>query len=282
MTKLTVVLAALTLCACQPDTKTLEKKLDDLTKKVDMLAQRGIGGAAPQRPQRPAPDPAKTYAVPVDGDPFDGPADAKVTIVKAYDYACPFCEKVRGTMDELRKRYPNDLRVVYKQFVVHPQVATTGALAFCAAGRQGKAVEMDRLLWDKGFNGHNYDKDAAGENGGPAQKCWEAAAGCPVVLGFAKEIGLDENKFKTDMKDCVQLKDKDMRELSSLGTAATPSFFINGRFISGAVPIENFTAVVDEELGRAKERIAQGTPAAQYYQQWVLDKGLKTLEAPKQ
>jgi protein-disulfide isomerase len=282
MTKLTVVLSALTLCACQPDTKGLEKKIDDLNKKLDMLAQRGVGGGGPARPQRPAPDPAKTYAVPVDGDPADGPADALVTVVKAYDYACPFCEKVRGTMDELRKKYPRDLRVVYKQFVVHPQVATTGALAFCAAGRQNKAVEMDRLLWDKGFNGHQYDKDVAAEGGGPAQKCWDSAGGCPIVLGYAKELGLDEEKFKTDMKDCVQLKDKDMKELAALGTAATPSFFINGRFISGAVPIENFTTVVEEELAKAKERLGQGTPQAQYYQQWVVDKGLKTLEAPRQ
>jgi protein-disulfide isomerase len=280
MTKLTVVVAALSLCACQPDTKSLEKKIDDLSKKVDQLGQRGIGAGQP-RAQRPAPDPAKTYAVPVDGDPADGPADALVTVVKAYDYACPFCEKVRGTMDQLRNKYPSDLRVVYKQFVVHPQVATSGALAFCAAGRQNKAVEMDRLLWDKGFNGHNYDKDVPGE-GGAAQRCWDSSDGCPIVLGFAKELGLDEAKFKSDMKDCVQLKDKDMKELSALGTAATPSFFINGRFISGAVPVENFTAVIDEELAKAKERVGQGTARAQYYQQWVVDKGLKTLEAPRQ
>ena len=43
----------------------------------------------------------------------------------------------------------NDLRVVYKQFVVHPQVATAGALAFCAASKQQKGHEMDVSLWDK-------------------------------------------------------------------------------------------------------------------------------------
>jgi hypothetical protein len=63
---------------------------------------------------------------------------------------------------------------------------------------------------------------------------------------------------------------------------ATPAFFINGRFISGAVPIDNFITVIDEELKKANERIQQGTAKAQYYQQWVVDKGLKTLEAPKQ
>jgi protein-disulfide isomerase len=275
MTKLSVLLAAATLAACQPDTKTLEKKIDDLNKKIDALAQRGIGGGQPQRPQRPEPDRAKTYAVPVDGDPFDGPADAKVTLVKAYDYACPYCEKVRDTMDELRKKYGNDLRVVFKQFVVHPQVATAGALAFCAAAKQGKAVDMDRVLWDKGFKQHNFDKDSP-------EKCWDSAAGCPVVLGFAGELQLNADKFKADMKECQQLMQKDMRDLSQLGVGATPAFFVNGRFISGAMPIENFTALVDEELKKANERIAQGTPAAQYYQQWVLDKGLKSLEAPKQ
>jgi protein-disulfide isomerase len=283
MTKLTLVLAAATLAACQPDTKNLEKKIDELNKKIDNLASRGgVGAAQPQRPQRPEPDRAKTYAVPVDGDPFDGPADAKVTLVKAYDYACPYCEKVRDTMDELRKKYGNDLRIAFKQFVVHPQVATAGALAFCAAGRQSKAVEMDRLLWDKGFKAHNFDKDATAEGGGAPQKCWESAAGCPVVLGFAQELQLNLDKFKTDMKDCQQLMQKDMKELQTLGVGATPSFFVNGRFISGAMPIDNFTALIDEELKKANERIGQGTPAAQYYQQWILDKGLKTLEAPKQ
>lgn len=83
---LTVLLAA----ACQPDTKNLERKVDqiaqDQRKIMDMLA-KGAGGAAPARPQRPEPDRAKTYAVPIDGDFAEGPADAKVTIVKAIDYA---------------------------------------------------------------------------------------------------------------------------------------------------------------------------------------------------
>jgi protein-disulfide isomerase len=270
-----VIAAALLAASCQSDTKNLEKKIDDLGKKIDALGRNGIG-AGQQRPQRPQPDAAKTYAVPVDGDPADGPADAKVTLVKAYDYACPFCERVRGTMDDLRKKYGNDLRIVYKQFVVHPQVATAGALAFCAAAKQGKAVQMDNLLWEKGFKAHNFDKDEG------STKCWDSPDGCPVVLANAKELGLDETKFKADMKDCQQLMQKDMHELQAFGVGATPSFFINGRFMSGAMPIENFTALIDEELKKANDRIAQGTPQAQYYQQWVLDKGLKTLEAPKQ
>jgi protein-disulfide isomerase len=285
MKKLSVLFAAVALAACTQDTHSIDQKLTAMQKDISdikqAIASGRVGAAQPQRPQRPEPDRAKTYAVPVDGDPFDGPADAKVTLVKAYDYACPYCEKVRDTMDELRKKYGNDLRVVYKQFVVHPQVATAGALAFCAAGRQGKAVEMDRLLWDKSFKSHNFDKDAAAEGSGAPQKCWESGAGCPVVVGFAQELGLNADKFKADMKDCQSLIQKDMRELQTLGVGATPSFFINGRFISGAMPIDNFTTLIDEELKKADQQIAAGTPRGEYYQQVVVGKGQKTLDAPK-
>jgi protein-disulfide isomerase len=281
-----VLLAVVVVAACAPDTrndtKVLERKIDDLSKKIDQMIARGGPGAAAPRPARAEPDRAKTYAVAVDGDPVDGPADAKVTLVKAYDYACPYCEKVRDTMDDLRKKYKDDLRIVFKQFVVHPQVATAGALAVCAANKQGKFLEMDRLLWDKGFKGRQFDKDAPAEQGGQSQKCWESKDGCPIVGGFAKELGLNEDKFKADMKDCQQLIQKDMRDLQQLGVGATPSFFINGRFMSGAMPIDNFTALIDEEMKKANEKIQAGTPAAQYYQEFVVNKGLKTLEAPKQ
>jgi predicted DsbA family dithiol-disulfide isomerase len=89
------------------------------------------------------------------------------------------------------------------------------------------------------------------------------------------------NKFKEDMKGCQQLVQNDMRELQKFGVGATPSFFINGRFMSGAMPIDNFVTIIDEELKKANEKIQAGTPAGQYYQQWVMDKGLKGLEAPK-
>ena len=84
----TVLLAA----ACQPDTKNLERKVDqiaqDQRKIMDMLAKGGGGaGAAAPRAPRPEPDRSKTYSVSIENDVFDGPADAKVTIVKAIDYA---------------------------------------------------------------------------------------------------------------------------------------------------------------------------------------------------
>jgi len=295
-----LVLLSLVLAACQSDTKNIEKKIDDLNRKIDYLVARGGGGggagAAAQRAPRPEPDRTKTYAVPIDNDPFDGPADAKVTIVKAYDYACGYCEKVRTTMEELKKKYGKELRIVFKQLVIHPKQAMVGALAFCAAAKQNKGVEMDRLIWDKGFNARQFDmldipaggaqpaeKPAAGQppapGGAQTVKCWDHPDGCKNVYGWASELGLDMNRFKTDLKgDCQAQVANDGRQLSQFSVSSTPAFFINGRYVSGAQPIEKFSEVIDEELKKANERIAQGTPAASYYQQWVMEKGLKSLQ----
>jgi protein-disulfide isomerase len=183
----------------------------------------------------------------------------------------------------LHKKYGNDLRVVYKQLVVHPRNAMAGALAFCAASKQNKHLEMNNLLWDKGFKGRQMDMSdvapaEAGQGSGAASKCWDTAEGCKNVVGFAQELQLNVEQFKNDMKgSCIASVQKDMKELSTLGVNATPGFFVNGRFVSGAMPIENFITLIDEELKKANERVQQGTPAAQYYQQWIMDKGIKSL-----
>lgn len=85
-----LVAAVLPLAACQADTKNLNDRMERIEKKLDaLIAQGPRGGAQPgaQRPSRPEPDRAKTYAVPVDNLPFEGAADAKVTIVMATDFA---------------------------------------------------------------------------------------------------------------------------------------------------------------------------------------------------
>ena len=270
-------LAALVpLAACQADTKNLDDRMERVEKKLDaLIAQgprgRGAAGAAAPRPAAGVPDRSKPYSVPIENDAFEGPADAKVTVVKAYDYACPYCERVRTTMDDLRKKYGNDIRIVSKQLVVHPTTAMSGALAFCAAAKQGKAKEMDNLIWDKSFKARKFDPN----------QCWEKPEGCPLLTELATELKLDVNKFKADMKACTSVVQTDMRDLQKLGVGATPSFFINGRFMSGAMPIDNFVTLIDEELKKANERIQQGTPQAQYYQQWVVAKGLKSLTPTK-
>jgi len=97
MTKLTLTAALLALAACQPDTKNIEKKLDDQAKDIReikaMLAKGGggAGAAGQQRPGREEADPAAVFAVDIAPNAklgmIEGPAVAPVTIVEAWDFA---------------------------------------------------------------------------------------------------------------------------------------------------------------------------------------------------
>ena len=235
-------------------------KLDAIVARLEQIERDLKTRPSPSR--RREPSATDVYAVPIDGAPSEGPAEALVTIVRAYEYACPFCEKVRPTLDEIQKKYPKDVRIVYKQFIVHPQVATAAALAVCAAHKQGKFEKMDELVWEKAFKTRQFEE--------------------AHFADLAKEAGLDVSRFNADVKgDCNAFIQKDQQELQTFGVGATPAFFINGRFLSGAQPLPAFDALVSEELKKANDRIAQGTAPADYYKTWVIEKGLKKLEAPK-
>jgi protein-disulfide isomerase len=252
----------------------LERRLDLIEAKLDDLAAASQRAARP-RPRRVEPDPAQVYAVGVDGYASEGPADAKVTMVLLFDYADPYTERGRDGRVELRKKYGHDLRIVYRNFVVHPQVATAAAIAGCAANKQHKFAEFDALAWEKGFKARSFDHDDTSQD--PPQRCWETAGGCPVVTGFAKELHLDLARFSRDMAVCSTEVTADMADMKRFAIGATPTFFINGRYTAGAQPIENFTALIDEELAKANQRIAGGSKQATYYRDWVLVKGLAQL-----
>jgi protein-disulfide isomerase len=113
-----------------------------------------------------------------------------------------------------------------------------------AAGAQGKFWEMH----DKVFEGNKELSDAS-------------------YLKWAEEIGLDMEKFKKDLTDPkLEAKIKQQQTQGvQLGARGTPAFFINGRFLSGAQPVEAFKKVVDEELAKADALIKAGTPKAKVY-----------------
>ncbi len=69
---------------------------------------------------------------------------------------------------------------------------------------------------------------------------------------YAKEIGLDVEKFKRDVVSAEVKKrvDADAKQASSLGVTGTPGFFVNGRFLSGAKPFAEFKRLIDQELAR--------------------------------
>ncbi len=166
--------------------------------------------------------------------------------------------RVSSTIKELMKQYGNDLKVVNMNFVVHPQTATIPAEAACAADKQGKFGPMEELIWEKGFKARDL--------------------GQPKMDELAKELGLDMNRFHADMgAACKEQLQKDQAVLRRFGVRGTPGFFINGRFLGGNRPIEQFKTLIDEELKKANERIAKGTKVENYYKEWVLDKGKKSL-----
>jgi protein-disulfide isomerase len=236
----------------------LARQLEDIKEQLADIAARGRTAAAP--PKRRAPDPAAVYAIPVGTSPVEGSPKARVTMVMAFEFACPYCRRAWGTVDSLKKKYGNDLRVVYKQLVVHPQNATLMATASCAADRQHRFRPLAELLWTKAFDARDYD---------PAN-----------IEAIATEAGLDMRRFKADLATCPQEIQADQAMLNKLGVAATPTFFINGRVLQGAQPIQQFSALIDEELAKAKAAEKRGVSPERYYDQEILGKGLSELAAP--
>jgi len=169
--------------------------------------------------------------VSTNGAPSKGAGNAPVKIVKFEDFECPFCKTVQPTLTELLKKYDGKVRLVHKDLpleAIHPQ-ATLAAEAARCAGDQGKFWEYHDTLYGKA------PKLGAGD-----------------LKSYAKEIGLNTAAFDQCLesgthKNVVQ---KDLAEGAKLGLTGTPSFFINGREISGAQPLEAFSAIIDEELAR--------------------------------
>ena len=253
-------LALLCLVGCAQDNKALERKLDDLTAKVVALDQkmgRAQAGQPQQRPRRPEPRPDQVFAVSVDGLPFKGPADAPVTIVEGYEYACPACNAARQAIAQTLAKYGNQVRIVYKPYIVHPNLAPEPAFAACAAHRQGKFAAMDELLWSKAFAEHDF---------APAR-----------LATLAAEAGLDMDRYAKDLPKCKEAVAASHAELQNVGQGATPTFFVNGHYVVGASPA-SLHAIIDKELALAEQRVREGTKRAEYYQTWVIAKGEKRFE----
>lgn len=84
------------------------------------------------------------------------------------------------------------------------------------------------------------------------------------LLQYAKEIGLDTKRFQDSMDNAryKPMVDADAAEAAALGVTGTPAFFVNGRFLSGAKPFEEFAKVINEELIKQKIPIPAGAPTS--------------------
>lgn len=210
-------------------------------------------------PRKPTgPNPAAIYAVPIAGAPVRGSEHAKVTLVEVSTFTCPHCLDVQSTLDQLLQKYGTDLRIVHKHFVMQPERGTIPATASCAAHLQGRFHEMKNLIWEKGFKADDFSRER--------------------MLALATELGLDRAKLAADMDGpCVETVKADHAQLERLQNPGTPSFFINGRFVAGAQPLQAFEKLIDEELAKANQRLARGGSVDGYYETWVLSKGATSL-----
>ena len=179
----------------------------------------------------------KVYLVPpivdvsAEDAPVKGPANAPITIVEFSDFQCSYCKRVVNVLDQVLERYPDKVKLAFRDFPIaniHPQAEKAAEAAHCA-GEQGKFWEFHDLLFEK--------QDAI-----PTTNFAE----------HAKTLGLDVSTFQTCL-DGRKYQEKVERNYAAgvkAGVSGTPAFFINGRLLSGAQPLEAFKAVIDEELER--------------------------------
>ncbi len=163
-----------------------------------------------------------------------GPRTAPVTIVEFSDFQCPFCSRVGPTVKQIEEKYKDKVRLVWRNYPLpfhnNAQLAAEAAMA---ANEQGKFWEM-------------HDKLFANQQ----------ALTRPDLEKYAQELGLNVEKFKAAL-DSGKYKgavNADVQYANGLGGGmGTPTFFVNGRKIAGALPFEQFAQVIDEELKKKRK-----------------------------
>ena len=167
-----------------------------------------------------------------EGHPAKGPANAPVTIVEFSDFECPFCKQVVPTLEQIKQKYGDQVRVVFRQFPLdslHPHARKAAEAALCAQ-EQGKFWEMhDAMFGD--------------------QKALEV----PALKATAEKLGVDKAKFEQclDSGRVAQRVKDDERAGTMVGVGATPALFVNGRALpAGAAPFDVIAQAIDQELAR--------------------------------
>lgn len=167
--------------------------------------------------------------VTTEGAPIRGPENAPVTLVEFSDFQCPYCARVQPTLLKVMAAYPDQVKLVYKDFPLtqlHPQAPKAAEAARCAGEQDNYWAYHDALFEDA--------KDLTSD------KLKRYAADLKLDTA-AFDACLDSGKYAAAVRE-------DMAQGAQLGLNSTPSFFINGRFLSGAQPFSAFQALIDEVL----------------------------------
>lgn len=199
-----------------------------------------------RRPSRPTPDPEDELYVPVGNSPAMGPDNALVTLVVFSEFQCPFCNRIRPTIDQLRERYGDQLRVVFKHNPLdfHDR-AEPAARAAIAAQNQGKFWEFHDLMFDN-------QRALTDEN----------------FLAWAEELGLNIEQFQADMQAeaTTQQIREDQQLAQRVRAQGTPHSFVNGMRVRGAQPPQAFQQIIDAQIELAQSAIENGAPADSIYE----------------
>lgn len=193
--------------------------------------------------------------LPTDGPSF-GPANAKVTVVVFSDFECPYCRDFAKTVrDNIPKNYPTDVRVIFEDYPIdsiHPWARTASEAAHCLADQSAAA------FW--AF--HDWDFEHQGEIDNWFKHPETAKNLRDQTLAIARQQNLDAAKVATciDTHATAKQVEESLRSGRALQVQQTPTLFINGRMIPGAVAWKTLDAVIQLELNRPKE--IEGPPAA--------------------
>jgi protein-disulfide isomerase len=175
--------------------------------------------------------PEERFDVGVGSYDFVGGAKAKVTIVEFSDFQCPFCAEGRKRVEVLEDKYGDKIKIYFRNFPLetrHPQAFGAAVAGACASDQ--------KRFWD--FHNYLFDHQEKLD-----QK---------HLLTYAETIKLDAKAFAECLKSGSKeaLVRADLTDGMKLSVTSTPTFFVNGRVLRGAVPLENFYEIIDEELAK--------------------------------
>ena len=166
-----------------------------------------------------------------------GKKQAKLAVVEFGDFECPACGSVYGTVKKLQDEYKDKVEFVFREFPLDMHKnGRIAALAAEAAGGQGKFWEMHDKLYE------NQDKWSDMDD--PLE----------TFTTYAKEIGIDADKFKADVesKKYDSRITADVDDGNRLGVDSTPTFFINGKMYGEVLSYDDFKAKIESELKNQK------------------------------
>ena len=193
----------------------------------------------------------------VSGRPSRGAKSAKVVVVNFDDFECPFCSRMHQTLfPEILKEYGDRVTFIYKDYPlaeIHPWAIHAAVDAGCLAALNGDAY------WDFADYIHANKKEVDNEKTLGARL--EAVDKMALLQG--QKHSVDQGKLQA----CLKAQNEDavrasMKEADGLGVNATPTLFINGQKIDGAVPIDQVRAALDAALRDAGQPVPQHIPSA--------------------